>query len=104
MAVGNAGLDRRFGSALRSARARGLRIDAAPYPIWMMSSPAVSGSNADLSSQGLSYGRREGTGPAELAAPPPDSTGAVGAKTLVAVTAARPVGPDTLLDPSSAVD
>jgi hypothetical protein len=94
----------RFVAALRAARARGLRIDAAPYPIWMMSSPAVSGSNADLSSQGLSYGRREVTGPAELAVPPPDAAGVAGAKTLVAVTAARPVGPDTLLDSSSAVD
>src|SRR3954447_4582310 len=70
----------------------------------MMSSPAVSGVDADLSSQGLSYGRRDVTGPAELAVPPPDAAGVVGAKTLVAVTAARPVGPDTLLDPTSAVD
>ena len=33
----------RFNAALAKANASHLRIDTAPYPIWMMSSPAVSG-------------------------------------------------------------
>jgi hypothetical protein len=94
----------RFNAALAKANASHLRIDTAPYPIWMMTSPAVSGPNSNLSSQGLSYGTREVTGPAEFAGPPPDASGVVGSKTLVAVTAAQPAGGDTTLDPRSAVD
>ena len=94
----------RFNAALAKANASHLRIDTAPYPIWMMTSPAVSGPNSDLSSQGLSYGTREITGPTEFAGPPPDASNVAGNKTLVAVTAAQPVGGATTLDPGSAVD
>ena len=76
----------RVNAALAKANASHLRIDTAPYPIWMMTSPAVSGPNSDLSSQGLSYGTREITGPTEFAGPPPDASNVAGNKTLVAVT------------------
>jgi hypothetical protein len=69
-----------------------------------MTSPAVSGPNSNLSSQGLSYGTREITGPTEFVGPPLDATNVVGTKTRVAVTAAQPVVGDTTLDPASAVD
>jgi hypothetical protein len=65
----------RFAGALQSAQTRHLRIDAAPYPIWMMTSPAVSGANLDLSAQQLSYGTQQVMGPADLSAAPPSPTG-----------------------------
>ena len=101
---GTPGWFARFNAALRTANASHLRIDTALYPIWMMTSPAVSASSINLSSQGLAYGTRTITGPTEYVGPPPDATSVVGNKTLVAVTAAQPVGGETTLDPTSVTD
>ena len=65
----------RFNAALAKANASHLRIDTAPYPIWMMTSPAVSRRpTATSPRRGSPTARVRSRGPTEFAGPPPDAS------------------------------
>jgi glycosyl hydrolase family 106( putative alpha-L-rhamnosidase) len=78
-------------TALGAARDQGMRLDFTSATSWPFNSPATTPENG-LSSNELAYASREIAGPATLDVDPPQPTDNGGAS-LVAVTAARPVGP-----------
>lgn len=94
----------RVATAYQQGNDAGVRIDGAQYPNWPMSSP-VATANHELAAQALHAANVELRGPFEFIGPPPDPIHVIGAKRLVAVTAARPVGGrGTVLDPATATD